>query len=117
MKPDEAAREFLKRHDLEHHADELTGMITEVVADALGVKNPELGIEEFLRELTASEPESKTAPGLQVSWLSEREMFYAAIHVFPMGTVASRHVLVKSLAPDLTSCLVKLLLAYRESRK
>lgn len=124
MKPDEAAEKFLEGKHLEEpilSRDWLTKLIEECVsfgiATALGVKNPELGIEEFLRELTASEPESKTAPGLQISWLAERGQFYAAIHVFPMGNVASRHVLVKALASDLTTCLVKLLVAYRESRK
>lgn len=119
MTAEDAARQFLINHDLDRETKlpELTGLISEVVAHAFGAKNPELGMEEFLRELTASEPESKTAPGLQISWLAERQMFYAAIHVFPMGNVASRHVLVKALAADLTTCLVKLLVAYRESRK
>lgn len=121
--PEGAARSFLKQHDLEsdEKVAELTTAITEAVAcgvsTAFGVENEKLGMEEFLRELTASEPESKTAPGLQVSWLEERQQFYTAIHVFPMGNVASRHVLVKALAPDLTTCLTKLLIAYRESRK
>ncbi len=120
--PETAARSFLKGHDLESDSkvQELTALMTECVAHgikcAFGVESKELGLAEFLTELTASEPESKTAPGLQLSWLEERGQFYAAIHVFPMGNVASRTVLVKSLAPDLTQCLVKLLIGYRESR-
>lgn len=121
--PESAARQFLTDHDLlsDDKLSQLTTAITGAVAHgikcAFGVENKELGLEEFLKELTASEPESKTSPGLQLSWLEERGQFYAAIHVFPMGTVASRTVLVKSMAPDLTQCLVKLLIAYRESRK
>lgn len=116
MTPHEAAEKFLEGK----HLDEpilSKEWLTKLIAECVATQNPELTMEEFLRELTASEPESKTAPGLQISWLEERQMFYAAIHVFPMGSVASRTVLVKSLATDLTTCLVKLLVAYRESRK
>jgi hypothetical protein len=121
--PESVAKKFLTDHDLvsDGKMTELTTLITDCVASslrcALGVDNDQLGLAEFLKELTASEPESKTSPGLQLSWLEERQQFYGGIHVFPLGTVASRTVVVKALAPDLTQCLIKLLIGYRESRK
>ncbi len=121
--PELAAREFLTNHDLlsDDKLAELTSLVTEVVAcsfrSVLGIDDTKLTMEDFLKEIVASEPGSKTSPGLQISWLEDRQQFYAAIHVFPMGTVESRQVLVKSLAVELTQCLVKLLLAYRELRR
>lgn len=56
-------------------------------------------IEQFLKELMKVHEDDAIAPGLQIAWLTDKEQFYVALHTFPMGTMDSRKVVAKALAP------------------
>lgn len=57
----------------------------------------ESNMEEALKELVSHYHADRVSPGLQISWLQERNKFYVAVHRFPTN-VESRTIVAKALA-------------------
>lgn len=121
MTPNAATLEFLTNHDLadDKKKSELESLMTQVAVSAvrrtLGIDNDKLSLDEILKEITGSRPGDNIAPGLQIAYLEDKSLYYAAIHTFPMGTVDSRTVIAKATGPDLTSAMVNCLAKYRSA--
>lgn len=54
-----------------------------------------IGQDAFLVELVKAYPEHKIAPGMQTAWLGDKELYYAAVHIFPTD-LKSRKVVAKA---------------------
>lgn len=119
MTPAVATLKFLTDHDLadESKKVELESLITQCCATSvrrtLGVDSDRLSLQELLKEITASRPDDNIAPGVQLAYLQDKELYYAAIHTFPMGTVDSRTVVAKATGPDLVTAMVNCLIKFR----
>lgn len=57
-------------------------------------------MNKFLKALTNYYSADDISPGLQVSWLKDKSMYYVAIHRFKTN-IQSRTILVKALGPTL----------------
>lgn len=66
-----------------------------------------MSFDEFLKMLTKFYSKDHIAPGVQLAWLEDKEVFYGGVHIFPHG-LQSRTVLVKATAPTSGECVSKL---------
>lgn len=64
-------------------------------------------MEELLKLISSLYPQHRVHPGIQLSYLTDKSCFYAAVHVFPNG-LSSREIVARSVHPDLALCLEEL---------
>lgn len=64
-------------------------------------------METLLKSLTEYYKNHHIAPGIQIAWLNDKQMFYGAIHVFPAG-LGSRTILIKSLGNTIDDVVKKI---------
>jgi len=123
VSPEQAARLFLTARgrggeNAEEDQVALAKLLSEFAQAAYNLPRPIQGpsknitLEEFLQELTAHYEGAEIAPGIQIAYLQDKEMYYAAVHIFPNG-LESRQVYAKATAKTLDTCLGKVLNTWR----
>lgn len=69
-------------------------------------------LDEVLKELCTHYCDDTITPGIQVAYLPQDNLFYAAVHQFPAG-VASRKVVAKAKAPTSGLAMAECLKTWR----
>lgn len=69
-------------------------------------------LEVALRELVQHYVADKIAPGIQLAWLADKELYYSAVHHFPAG-LASRTVVAKANEPTAAAAVAKMMEVWR----
>lgn len=64
-------------------------------------------IPGFLQALTEYYKNDKIAPGLQMAYLNDKNLWYVAVHTFPGDTIASRKVVAKATDSNFNSAVIK----------
>jgi hypothetical protein len=62
-------------------------------------------MKKLLAQLAKKYPHDRIAPGVMVSWLADKELYYVAVHRFK-GGLASRKVLASANGPDLENTIL-----------